>query len=127
MPQLDIVTYFSQFIYLLISFITIYYFVIVFIIPNTVTASKLRAKFNSTTLNETGKNIEKINLLGEDLLDNSFNAADLNLASKSCFSFSVEDLKIQNKAGQQNMKSALMLYFPSLLANKKRLIFSELL
>ncbi len=126
MPQLDILTYFSQFVYLLISFITIYYFVIVFIIPNTVTATKLRAKFNSTT-RETAKSLEKQTLLGESLLDKSFNTTSLDLASKSTASFSVEDLKTQNKAGKQNIQSALMFYFPSLLANKKRLIFSELL
>ena len=48
--------------------------------------------------------------------------ASLNLASKSAFSFSVEDLKTQNKTSKQNVQSALTFHYTSALANKKQLI-----
>ena len=121
MPQLDILSYFSQFVFLLISFITIYYFLITFIIPGTLTASKLRAKFNNTT-RQTVKNLSDKVFISEILLNENFNKASLNLASKSAFSFSVEDLKTQNKTSKQNVQSALTFHYTSALANKKQLI-----
>lgn len=128
MPQLDILSYFSQFVFLLFSFIAIYYFVITFIIPSAITASKLRAKFNSTTLrSKTNRSQEELETISEYLLDGSFNATSLNLAEKSAASFSVEDLKVQNKVDKQSVQSALMLHYTNMLASKKRLIFSELL
>jgi hypothetical protein len=47
MPQLDALTYFSQFIYLLISFIAVYIFILNTIIPKIVSAQKIRQKVNS--------------------------------------------------------------------------------
>jgi len=50
MPQLDTLTYFSQYIWLVITFVSVYYFVIEFIIPSTASALKLRSKLNSFKL-----------------------------------------------------------------------------
>lgn len=50
MPQLDSLTYFSQYVYLLISFIAVYMFVLHFIMPNVVATLKLRQKLNSLNL-----------------------------------------------------------------------------
>lgn len=47
MPQLDVLTYFSQFIYLLISIIAVYVCIHTTVIPKIVTAQKLRTKVNS--------------------------------------------------------------------------------
>lgn len=48
MPQLDALTYFSQYVMLVITFGAVYYFVILFIIPSTASALKLRSKLNSS-------------------------------------------------------------------------------
>jgi ABC-type uncharacterized transport system YnjBCD substrate-binding protein len=50
MPQLDALTYFSQYIYLLISFVAVYIFVLNFIMPKVVSTLKLRQKLNSLNL-----------------------------------------------------------------------------
>jgi hypothetical protein len=50
MPQLDTLTYFSQYVWLVITFASVYYVVIVFIIPSTASALKLRSKLNSSKL-----------------------------------------------------------------------------
>ena len=47
MPQLDALTYFSQFIYLLISFAAVYALTLNTILPSVVSATKLRQKLNS--------------------------------------------------------------------------------
>lgn len=47
MPQLDALTYFSQYVYLLISFVGTYVLVTTFVIPNLVALLKLRQKLNS--------------------------------------------------------------------------------
>ena len=47
MPQLDALTYFSQFIYLVLSFVGVYGLALQFIIPKVVSAQKLRQKLNS--------------------------------------------------------------------------------
>lgn len=47
MPQLDALTYFSQFVYLLITFVGCYVFVLVTIIPKVVGLLKLRQKLNT--------------------------------------------------------------------------------
>ena len=52
MPQLDALTYFSQYVYLLITFIAVHYFVLSFIIPKTLATLKIRQKLNS--LSEIG-------------------------------------------------------------------------
>jgi hypothetical protein len=49
MPQLDVLTYFSQFVYLLISFIAVYVFIHSTVIPKIVSAQKLRQKVNSVS------------------------------------------------------------------------------
>nr|AKF33559.1 ATP synthase FO subunit 8 [Ulva sp. UNA00071828] len=50
MPQLDALTYFSQYVYLLITFSAVYYYVLYFIIPKIVSALKIRQKLNSLTV-----------------------------------------------------------------------------
>ena len=50
MPQLDSLTYFSQYIYLLISYVAVYVFAINVIIPKIVSAQKIRQKLNSIAL-----------------------------------------------------------------------------
>lgn len=50
MPQLDALTYFSQYIYLYISFVAAYAFVLNNIIPKVVSAQKLRQKLNSVAV-----------------------------------------------------------------------------
>nr|UCS09825.1 ATP synthase F0 subunit 8 [Percursaria percursa] len=52
MPQLDALTYFSQYVYLLITFGAIYYYVLNFIIPKIVGTFKIRQKLNSLNRNE---------------------------------------------------------------------------
>lgn len=47
MPQLDPVTYLTQYVYLLITFVSVYFFVLSFIIPKTLSALKVRQKLNS--------------------------------------------------------------------------------
>nr|WVH39719.1 ATP synthase FO subunit 8 [Ulva taeniata] len=50
MPQLDALTYFSQYIYLLVTFSAVYYYVLYFIIPKIVSTFKIRQKLNSLTV-----------------------------------------------------------------------------
>lgn len=50
MPQLDSLTYFSQYVYLLITFVAVYVFVLNFIIPKVASTLKLRQKLNSINL-----------------------------------------------------------------------------
>lgn len=47
MPQLDALTYFSQWVYLLLTFVGCYIFVLVTIIPKVVGLLKLRQKLNT--------------------------------------------------------------------------------
>lgn len=47
MPQLDLLTYFHQYVYLVITFVAVYLFVLSFIIPKMVSALKIRRKLNS--------------------------------------------------------------------------------
>jgi Plant ATP synthase F0 len=47
MPQLDALTYFTQFVYLLLSFVASYMFALNFVIPKIISAQKLRQKLNS--------------------------------------------------------------------------------
>nr|WVH39682.1 ATP synthase FO subunit 8 [Ulva dactylifera] len=54
MPQLDALTYFSQYIYLLITFSAVYYYVLYFIIPKIVSTLKIRQKLNSFTVSQAG-------------------------------------------------------------------------
>ena len=59
MPQLDALTYFSQYVYLLITFIAVYYFVLSFIIPKILCTFKIRQKLNSLNQKETITGEEK--------------------------------------------------------------------
>nr|AML80550.1 ATP synthase F0 subunit 8 [Ulva prolifera] len=52
MPQLDALTYFSQYVYLLITFCAVYYYVLYFIIPKVVSTFKIRQKLNSLTVGQ---------------------------------------------------------------------------
>nr|YP_010021529.1 ATP synthase FO subunit 8 [Ulva sp. A AF-2021]QOL10370.1 ATP synthase FO subunit 8 [Ulva sp. A AF-2021] len=54
MPQLDALTYFSQYVYLLITFSAVYYYVLYFIIPKIVSTLKIRQKLNSLTISQAG-------------------------------------------------------------------------
>ena len=131
MPQLDTLTYFSQFIFLLVSFLYIYYFVITYIIPSTLTARKLRAKFNSQLESSKGllqvpSELEGQAFIGELALEALTSEAITQLACKSVVSTTVEDLSTMNKTGKHNIQSALMLHYTYALANKKGLIDSEL-
>lgn len=47
MPQLDTLTYGSQYVYLVISFLAVYVFTVQFIIPLLVAIQKLRQKLNT--------------------------------------------------------------------------------
>ena len=47
MPQLDTLTYLTQYVFLLITFVGTYFFVLSFIIPKTLCAFKIRQKLNS--------------------------------------------------------------------------------
>lgn len=53
MPQLDALTYFSQYIYLVLTFVGVYIFVLQFIMPQVLSAFKLRQKLNSLHLLST--------------------------------------------------------------------------
>jgi len=50
MPQLDTLTYLTQYVFLLITFVGTYFFVLTFIIPNTLSAFKVRHKLNSLNI-----------------------------------------------------------------------------
>ena len=50
MPQLDVLTYFHQYIYLLVTFVAVYLFVLSFIIPTVVSTLKIRRKLNTISL-----------------------------------------------------------------------------
>nr|YP_009560609.1 ATP synthase FO subunit 8 [Ulva compressa]ARO34882.1 ATP synthase FO subunit 8 [Ulva compressa]ATP01474.1 ATP synthase FO subunit 8 [Ulva compressa]AZP40163.1 ATP synthase FO subunit 8 [Ulva compressa]AZT79216.1 ATP synthase FO subunit 8 [Ulva compressa]QDF43120.1 ATP synthase F0 subunit 8 [Ulva compressa] len=52
MPQLDSLTYFSQYVYLLVTFSAVYYYVLYFIIPKIVSTLKIRQKLNSLNLSQ---------------------------------------------------------------------------
>jgi hypothetical protein len=149
MPQLDSLSYFSQFVYLLISFLFCYYFVVTFIIPSTLTADKLRAKFRVLSQLSLGEGKQSINpyegnqrpsqllknktLKGESLAASSVNicnrasnldsiAADAltRLVSKSVALTTVGDFNALNKTGKHNLKSALRFNYIAVLAKKKK-------
>ena len=126
MPQLDNVTYFSQFVFLLLSFLTVYYFVITNIMPATLTAHKLRAKFNSQHENPGDSSSLTAYAGGSVLLDKSTSEALGHLTQKSATSLSIEDLVLMNKIGKSNLKSAFLFHHAYVLANKKQLIDSQL-
>lgn len=66
MPQLDVLTYGSQFIYLVISFVAVYILTLHLIIPSLVAVQKLRQKLN-TVVNSLN---EKLNHSAEALSPN---------------------------------------------------------
>lgn len=150
MPQLDSLSYFSQFVYLLISFLFCYYFVVTFIIPSTLTADKLRAKFRVLSQLSLGEGkqrpkasyegnqrpsqlLKNKTLKGESLAASSVNicnrasnldsiAADAltRLVSKSVALTTVGDFNALNKTGKHNLKSALRFNYIAVLAKKKK-------
>nr|YP_010733804.1 ATP synthase F0 subunit 8 [Gayralia brasiliensis]YP_010733833.1 ATP synthase F0 subunit 8 [Monostroma nitidum]WEG93075.1 ATP synthase F0 subunit 8 [Gayralia brasiliensis]WEG93104.1 ATP synthase F0 subunit 8 [Monostroma nitidum] len=130
MPQLDTLTYFSQFFFLLLSFLYIYYFLTTYIIPSTLTADKLRAKFNSNLHSEKAllrtKSAYQPACIEEFVLDSLTLEAFTKLACKSAATATVSDLTAINKISKHNLKSALMLNYTNALANKKRLVGSDL-
>lgn len=141
MPQLDTLSYFSQFVFLLISFLFIYYFVVTLIIPNTVTAGKLRAKFNSQLSEHSslaagrfsggpdfaGPQVTPSINSSDDILESLTTAALTQLAHKTVASTTVEDLSVLTKTGKQNIQSALLIHYSYVLAKKKQLVDSELI
>ena len=50
MPQLDALTYFSQYVVLIITFGGVYSFVIQFILPESASSLKLKCKLNSSNI-----------------------------------------------------------------------------
>lgn len=74
MPQLDPLTYINQYVFLLITFVGAYCFVLTFIIPKTLCAFKVRQKLNSLTAEvnslETSKDFSN-NFLQYDKLINT--------------------------------------------------------
>ena len=50
MPQLDPLAYFHQYVYLLMTFVAVYFFVLSYIIPKVVSTLKIRRKLNSIHL-----------------------------------------------------------------------------
>ena len=56
MPQLDALTYFSQYVYLFITFSAVYYYVLYFIIPKIVSTLKIRQKLNSLAISQAENN-----------------------------------------------------------------------
>lgn len=50
MPQLDTLTYLTQYVFLLVTFVGTYFFVLSFIIPKTLCAFKIRQKLNSLNI-----------------------------------------------------------------------------
>nr|AOC61491.1 ATP synthase F0 subunit 8 [Rhexinema sarcinoideum] len=127
MPQLDTLSYFTQFIYLLFSFLLTYYFVISFVLPNTVTAGKLRAKFKShlNSSKDSSSAIienEKIANSQTQILDFLTFQAFKSLSQKSVATLAVDDFKKSFKSGKYNVQSALLLHTSNVLSNKKRLV-----
>nr|AOC61531.1 ATP synthase F0 subunit 8 [Gloeotilopsis planctonica] len=128
MPQLDTLSYFTQFIYLLLSFLLTYYFVVCFILPSTLTVNKLRAKFKShldkskdspSTLDGNISNSQTL------VLDSLTFQAFKSLSQKSMASLAVDEFKKSHKSGQYNIQSALLLHSTNVITNKKRLIEEE--
>ena len=50
MPQLDPLAYFHQYVYLLMTFVAVYFFVLSYIIPKVISTLKIRRKLNSIHL-----------------------------------------------------------------------------
>nr|YP_010021477.1 ATP synthase FO subunit 8 [Ulva gigantea]QOL10318.1 ATP synthase FO subunit 8 [Ulva gigantea] len=71
MPQLDALTYFSQYVYLLVTFSAVYYYVLYFIIPKIVSALKIRQKLNSLTVSrvESYKSSQRGDFESTELVD----------------------------------------------------------
>ena len=88
MPQLDALTYFSQYIYLLITFSAVYYYVLYFIIPKIVSALKIRQKLNSLNLNQIFNEKQK-----KQAAFVSDSAQLLDILSKHCPTFSKKKSK----------------------------------
>lgn len=84
MPQLDTLTYFSQYVYLFSAFVAVYYFVLKFIIPYIVCTFKIRQKLNS--LNQENSSYEdttdSLKLLEAFRKSNSEASSDSNIASE---------------------------------------------
>lgn len=132
MPQLDTLSYFTQFVYLLFSFLLTYYFVISFVLPNTLTAAKLRAKFKShldSSKDSSSAMIEndKITDSQTQVLDSLTFQAFKSLSQKSAASLAVDDFKKSFQSGKYNIQSAALLHTSNVLNNKKRLIEEILL
>lgn len=140
MPQLDTLSFFSQYFFLLISFFSIYYYVITFIIPSTLTANKLRAKFNklisaSSSVIENKYpliyNLQSLNLepsiskyllMLKPLTLEAFSA--LNRKSSSVAAF--ETAYKLNKNLSYTYKSSLIINYVKCVNYKKTLLKSEL-
>lgn len=130
MPQLDTLSYFPQFIFLLISFLSIYYLVVTFILPNTISAGKLRAKFNS----QSEKNSDSFGLaetsnqstqLKEKVFTLTLEAL-MTLARKSASLSTLEELNIANKNDKYTIQPPLMHHYTTVLTNKKRYAVEDL-
>jgi len=139
MPQLDTLSFFSQYFYLLISFFSIYYYVATFIIPSTLTANKLRAKFNK--LISASSSVEDLNLEMYNLQSNNLEPKSstsyllmLNLTLEALLvlkrkTSSVAAFEIAcklNKNLSYTYKSSLMFHVSKCINYKKMLLIDEL-
>lgn len=140
MPQLDILTYFSQYLYLIISFFSIYYFAITFILPSTLTAEKLRAKCNQlaaylAALPTHLKNpqdlafgspaimspvVSRENYLA-DLLADAYNQLEQN----SLMTTSVSDFQVLTKKMPSNPKECYTTQLTRELGRKKKQLLDQ--
>lgn len=131
MPQLDILSYFPQFIFLLISFLSTYYFVVTFILPNNVSAGKLRAKFTSQ-LQDSAAFGSKAQTSYQTqtqtvTLDSLTLEALKSLAEKSAALATLEELNIANKNNKYTVQPPLIRHYTTVLANKKRQIKDDII
>jgi hypothetical protein len=126
MPQLDTLTYFSQYVWLVITFASVYYFVIEFIIPSTASALKLRSKLNSSKVFTTHDASESARFKkGDQPLLNSIHCIESNQMacdSWSCTTIVDHDFSLV-QTGDWLQASSTHQQMECLLA-KKKLIFT---
>ncbi len=78
MPQLDTLTYLTQYIYLLITFVAVYFFVLSFIIPKTLCSLKVRQKLNSLNIADPVDGDKKVRAIHSNE-KSSFNSESINI------------------------------------------------
>ena len=76
MPQLDTLTYLTQYVYLLITFVAVYFFVLSFIIPKTLSSLKVRQKLNSLNTTDPVDGVNKVKAIDSREKSASSSAAE---------------------------------------------------